>query len=358
MQPLAQPPRKSDGRFDDWMFRLWKRISDTAGIAWSLVDKTGSNLTDIETRNHADLQNINTASYTHLTATNHTDLTDGGETLLHGHKWPMVSDTVDVGETVSVTANRQLLIAEEITNSGTIENSGEIYMVGEDNILPSNLVYTTDAGTVFLAPNGSAASLTNFPTFNQNTTGSSASCTGNAATVTNGVYTTGAGTVFLAPNGSAANLTNFPTLNQNTTGSSASCTGNAATVTNGIYRRASGRATGQTAAVASVSTYTVGGSDASFEVSANILITASSSFSFTVTCAYTDEGNTARTLTLTFFLVSGTFIVIATNTQGAVPYHGIPVHIRCKAGTSITIATTGTFTSVTYNVEGIIKQTA
>lgn len=85
MQPLAQPPRKEDGRFDDWMFRLWKRIADTAGLAWSLVDKTGSNLTDIETRNHADLQNINTANYTHLSATNHTDLTDGGATTLHKH---------------------------------------------------------------------------------------------------------------------------------------------------------------------------------------------------------------------------------------------------------------------------------
>jgi len=85
MQPLAQPPRKDDSRFDDWMFRLWKRIASTAGVAWSLIDKTGSNLTDIETRNHADLQNINTASYTHLTATNHTDLTDAGDSALHYH---------------------------------------------------------------------------------------------------------------------------------------------------------------------------------------------------------------------------------------------------------------------------------
>ena len=47
---------------------------------------------------------------------------------------------------------------------------------------------------------------------------------GNAATVTNGVYTTGAGTVFLAPNGSAASLTSFPTLNQNTTGNALTAT--------------------------------------------------------------------------------------------------------------------------------------
>ncbi len=48
-----------------------------------------------------------------------------------------------------------------------------------------------------------------------------AALSGNATTVTNGVYTTGAGTVFLAPNGSAAALTSFPTFNQDTTGKSA-----------------------------------------------------------------------------------------------------------------------------------------
>ena len=52
---------------------------------------------------------------------------------------------------------------------------------------------------------------------NQNTSGSSASCTGNAATATNVAYSGLTGVV--------------PTWNQNTTGSSASCTGNAATAT-------------------------------------------------------------------------------------------------------------------------------
>lgn len=85
MLPLAQPPRKDDNRFDDWVFLLWRRITSVAGIAWSIIDKTGSNLTDIETRNHADLQNINTASYTHLSSTNATDLTDGTDSTLHYH---------------------------------------------------------------------------------------------------------------------------------------------------------------------------------------------------------------------------------------------------------------------------------
>lgn len=122
--------------------------------------------------------------------------------------------------------------------------------------------------------------------------------------------------------------------------------------------QAAGRSTAQTAAVASVATYTVGAADGSFEISTNVLITTSTTHNFTVTCAYTDEGNTARTLTLTFSSLAGVLATAIINTGGAVPYEGVPLHIRCKAATAITIATTGTFTSVTYNVEGIIKQTA
>jgi hypothetical protein len=123
----------------------------------------------------------------------------------------------------------------------------------------------------------------------------------------------------------------------------------------GIVAR--GRATAQTAANASVATFTVGGADASFEVSANVRPTTATTHSFTVTCAYTDEGNTARTATLTFFLVAGSALVTAVaNGAGTVPHHGIPIHIRCKAATTITIATTGTFTTVVYNVEACIRK--
>ena len=122
---------------------------------------------------------------------------------------------------------------------------------------------------------------------------------------------------------------------------------------------AAGRATAQTAANASVSTFTVGAADGTFEVSANVLVTTATTHTFTVECAYTDEGNTARTLTLPFTLVAGSAIVTSVaNANGTVPYMGITMHIRAKAATAITIRTqaAGTYTTVTYNVEGLIRQ--
>ncbi len=120
----------------------------------------------------------------------------------------------------------------------------------------------------------------------------------------------------------------------------------------------SGRSAGQTAAVTSVATYTVGAADGSFHVSANVNVTAATTANFTVTCTYTDEGNTSRTLTLTFSNTAGTLLTAITNVTGIGAYEGVVLRIRAKASTAITIATTGTFTSVTYSVEGSIIQIA
>lgn len=118
------------------------------------------------------------------------------------------------------------------------------------------------------------------------------------------------------------------------------------------------RSVAQTAAVTSVVAWTVGANDGSFLVSSNVLVTASVTHSFSITVSYTDEGNTARVLTLNFSQLTGTFLTAITNVQGVGAYEGIPLHIRCKAATTITIGSTGTFTSVTYNAEGAITQIA
>lgn len=145
-------------------------------------------------------------------------------------------------------------------------------------------------------------------------------------------------------------------FNINTSGVIGSYNGQA-TAGNGVVTVASSnRVTAQTGA-ASLAAYTVGATDGDFLVGANVLVTASTTHSFTCTCTYTDEGSTSRTLTLNFSQLSGAFITAITNVTGASAYSGVPVQIRAKAATTITLATTGTFTSVTYNFSGSIRQT-
>lgn len=128
-----------------------------------------------------------------------------------------------------------------------------------------------------------------------------------------------------------------------------------------LVQRATGRAVAQAAAVASVCAFTVGSVDATFEVVANVLVTTSTTHTFTVQCTYTDEGNTARTITLPFRLVGDTTALTSSiAASAAVPYHGVTVTIRAKAATAITISTqaAGTYTTVVFNISGMIRQVA
>lgn len=117
-----------------------------------------------------------------------------------------------------------------------------------------------------------------------------------------------------------------------------------------------GRQTAQVAADANVVTYTVGSSDGTFEVSANVLVTTATTHNFDVRVTYTDEGNTSRTIEEGFMTPPLNFQVVVVNTNGAVPYAGMALHIRAKAATTIVVSTIGTFTTVVYNIEGLIKQ--
>ncbi|MEN9349724.1 MAG: hypothetical protein RL372_702 [Bacteroidota bacterium] len=166
------------------------------------------------------------------------------------------------------------ITAAATTLSGTVQvangGTGASTITGIVKGNGTNAMSAAISGTDYLAPTGSAAALTNFPTLNQNTTGNAATATKLAApkningvafdgsadiTITAAASTlsgtvqvanggTGASTItgivkgngtnamsaaisgtdYLAPTGSAAALTNFPTLNQNTTGNAATAT--------------------------------------------------------------------------------------------------------------------------------------
>lgn len=121
-----------------------------------------------------------------------------------------------------------------------------------------------------------------------------------------------------------------------------------------------GRVTAQNAANAAIATRTVGATDASFEVSANMNVTASTTLVTTLTVTYTDEANVSRSMILPVAALAGTMVAAgAISGAGASVWSTPRMHIRAKAGTVITILTSaGTFTGVTYTAEGNINQLA
>ena len=140
---------------------------------------------------------------------------------------------------ISFSANAQLLIQGQYGKM--IDTS--VILRQADSLLGLKM-NTSTATSMFLTPTGSAAALTNFPIFNQNTTGSAGSFTG---ALTGGVTGTQGATVVGKVNGvslaglasgiyknttgtgipSIALPADFPILNQSTTGNAATVTTNA-----------------------------------------------------------------------------------------------------------------------------------
>lgn len=180
-----------------------------------------------------------------------TTWTQGDWAIFNGTAWEKVDNT-DLVTSVAGRTGAITLTTADISGLGTIATQaasnvsitgGSITGITDLAVADGGTGASTasDArtnlglviGTDVLSPSGSAASLTSFPTFNQNTTGTASNVTGTVAVLNGGTgatTTSGArtnlglviGTDVLAPNGSAASLTSFPTFNQNTTGTAAS----------------------------------------------------------------------------------------------------------------------------------------
>jgi len=180
-----------------------------------------------------------------------TDWVVGDWLIFNGSVWQKI-DTTDLVVSVAGRTGAITLTTADVSGLGTIatQASSNVSITGGSITGITDLAVAdggkgsstaSDArtnlglviGTDVLAPTGSAASLTSFPTFNQNTTGTASNVTGTVAVLNGGTgstTTSGArtnlglviGTDVLAPTGSAASLTSFPTFNQNTTGTAAS----------------------------------------------------------------------------------------------------------------------------------------
>ncbi len=116
----------------------------------------------------------------------------------------------------------------------------------------------------------------------------------------------------------------------------------------------SGRVVGSSTNETGVATYTVWPSgDGSFLVSANVKMSSYFNGSVQVHVNYTDEDNTATDLILNFNNASGTIL----NSLGANGvFAGIPIRIRAKASTAISVDAIVGSPGFIYNVEADITQ--
>jgi uncharacterized protein (TIGR02145 family) len=233
-----------------------------------------SSLTD--TSKYTKQTYTDSALLTKLTITGNaaTATTAGNITATTNTTLTSLSNLATVG---TITSGVWSGTAIDLEKGGTGANTASAARTNLGLVIGTNVQAPLVAGTDYLVPTGTAASLTNFPTFNQNTTGNATTATtaGNitattnttltslsnlatVGTITSGVWSgtavavekggTGAttasaartnlglvigtnvqaplvaGTDYLVPTGTAASLTNFPTFNQNTTGNATTAT--------------------------------------------------------------------------------------------------------------------------------------
>ena len=236
----------------DTLTSLQSQITALSGFVnyegtWNASTNTPTLVSSVGTK--GDYYVISVTGSTNLNGI--TTWTQGDWAIFNGTAWEKVDNT-DLVTSVAGRTGAITLTTADVSGLGTIATQaasnvsitgGSITGITDLAVADGGTGASTagDArtnlglviGTDVLSPSGSAASLTSFPTFNQNTTGTASNVTGTVAVLNGGTgatTTSGArtnlglviGTDVLAPNGSAASLTSFPTFNQNTTGTAAS----------------------------------------------------------------------------------------------------------------------------------------
>jgi len=236
----------------DTLTSLQSQITALSGFVnykgtWNASTNTPTLVSSVGTK--GDYYVVSVTGSTNLNGV--TTWTQGDWAIFNGTAWEKVDNT-DLVTSVAGRTGAITLTTADVSGLGTIATQaasnvsitgGSITGITDLAVADGGTGASTagDArtnlglviGTDVLSPSGSAASLTSFPTFNQNTTGTASNVTGTVAVLNGGTGATTTsdartnlglviGTDVLAPNGSAASLTSFPTFNQNTTGTAAS----------------------------------------------------------------------------------------------------------------------------------------
>lgn len=134
----------------DWINAIQNILGGTSGtIPWTTVDKTGSNLTDLATRQHNDLQSIQGGAANeayHLTSAQHLGLTGGGQTFLHGHSIASITEYLTGTWSPVFTGLTETGI---VTKTGIWTRIGRMVFYSIDIVPDSGATSSSTSGTTY-----------------------------------------------------------------------------------------------------------------------------------------------------------------------------------------------------------------
>ena len=109
---LPPPPQSNDLKgpaWQDWFYKLAAAFKTLKSVVWNAIDFTGSNLTDIQIRNHNDLQNIQGGApgdYQHLTTAQVASIGTGGGGKASGTPVFFADDSESLFDNVGTSSSK------------------------------------------------------------------------------------------------------------------------------------------------------------------------------------------------------------------------------------------------------------
>ena len=155
LPPIPNNPVTDTHVWRDWFFKVSQILVQTAQIAWTSLDFTGSNLLDIQTRQHNALQDIQggfTNEYYHLTLAQYNKLTSD---LSYGAYQNNADQNLATADTATVVVFNTMDYQNDMSlasNKITIANAG-IYNV-QFSLQLANTDSAEHAAIVWLRRNG------------------------------------------------------------------------------------------------------------------------------------------------------------------------------------------------------------
>lgn len=155
LPPIPNNPVTDTHVWRDWFFKVSQILVQTAQIAWTSLDFTGSNLLDIQTRQHNALQDIQggfTNEYYHLTLAQYNKVTSD---LSYGAYQNNADQNLATADTATVVVFNTMDYQNDMSlasNKITIANAG-IYNV-QFSLQLANTDSAEHAAIVWLRRNG------------------------------------------------------------------------------------------------------------------------------------------------------------------------------------------------------------